>query len=88
MGGGRGTLYKCQYGGWGGVEVGVLYKCQYWRVGMGWRWGYSVQMSIRGPGVGVLSVQMSIWGCAADVGRVFSNSGTFMGPKFTYFHQI
>ena len=34
------------------------------------------------------SLQISIWGCAADVGRVFSHFGSFLGRKFTYFPWI
>ena len=49
--GGRGTLYKCQYRGWGGVEVGVLCTNVNMAGGVGWRWGYSVHMSC-GVGVG------------------------------------
>ena len=40
------------------------------------------------PGGRRCSVQMPIRGCAADMSRVFSNLGTFMGFKFPYFHWI
>ena len=41
-----------------------------------------------GGGGGGYSAQMSIRGCATDMGRVFSNFGTFMGSNFAEVYQF